>query len=416
MLVTICADGTALAPGFIYQGTTYDLQDTWLEDYDHSSAEAYFVASLKGWINKELGLSWLKKIFEASTRSKANNNKRLFIVDGHSSHLNMKFIDYCDAHAIILAILFSHSTHRLQPLNVTIFSFLATAYSNQIDSHIQSSQGFSRVTKRVFWSLFRNAWHSALTVSNIHAGFSATGIWPLDSSKVLRQFEIHTPSPSPSNTESRRKTPKSIRGIRRAIKAVRAEDPAPNALDDIIRAAEKLSITADIQAHKLKGLREALVDEKRRRKRGKAMDLFAKDKPGQAMFLSPDRIATIRARQEQLETEREQVRLAKEQEKKRKVIERELKAQEVRERKEARQAAAAEKRAAKIHAKETRIAQKQANQQLAYEQSIPHTPTKPIARLNKRKAGVDPPSMPPSLKTKIGRNGRGIALPTRFRN
>ena len=47
LLATICADGTALDPALIYQGDTYDLQDTWLEDYDHSSEEAYFAVSKK---------------------------------------------------------------------------------------------------------------------------------------------------------------------------------------------------------------------------------------------------------------------------------------------------------------------------------------------------------------------------------
>ena len=229
MLATICADGTALAPGLIYQGTTHDLQDTWLEDYDDSSEEAYFVASQKGWTDENLGLSWLGKIFEAPTRSKAGHSKRLFIVDGHSSHVNMKFIDYCDAHAIILAVLPPHLTHRLQPLDVAVFSPLATAYSNQIDALIQSSSGFNRATKRVFWSLFRNAWKSALVAPNINAGFSATGIWPFNPTKVLNQLEIKTPSPPLSDTEYHRKTPESVRGVRRAIKAVRAEDPHPNA-------------------------------------------------------------------------------------------------------------------------------------------------------------------------------------------
>ena len=41
----------------IYQGDTYDLQDIWLEDFDHSGKKAYFVVSKKGWINEELKFS-----------------------------------------------------------------------------------------------------------------------------------------------------------------------------------------------------------------------------------------------------------------------------------------------------------------------------------------------------------------------
>ena len=157
LLATICADGTALAPALIYQGDTYDLQDTWLEDYDHSSEEACFAVSKKGWTNEDLRPSWLSEPFEPATRSKAGYAKRLLIVDGHSSHVNKKFINYCDQIGILLAILPPHSTHRLQPLDIAIFSPLATAYSKQIDAFIQSSRGFGRITKRVFWSLFRNA-------------------------------------------------------------------------------------------------------------------------------------------------------------------------------------------------------------------------------------------------------------------
>ena len=89
LLVVICADGTVLMFALIYQGDTHDLQDTWLEDFDHSSEKAHFVVSKKNWTNEELGFSWLLMIFEPATRAKADNSRRILIVNGHSSHLNM---------------------------------------------------------------------------------------------------------------------------------------------------------------------------------------------------------------------------------------------------------------------------------------------------------------------------------------
>jgi DDE superfamily endonuclease len=118
LLATICA-------ALFYQGESHDLQDTWLEDYDSS---AYFAVSQKGWTNEELGLSWLLKLFEPIMRKKSGNATlptHLLIVDGHSSHVNTRFLNSCDVHGIILAILPPHSTHRLQPLEVGIFSPLA---------------------------------------------------------------------------------------------------------------------------------------------------------------------------------------------------------------------------------------------------------------------------------------------------
>ena len=172
--------------------------------------------------------------------------------------------------------------------------------------------------------LFREAWKSALTPSNICSGFSATGIWPLKPLKVLQQLQTKTPSPFSSDEELKRKTPKSVRGVRRAIKALRAEDPDLGAgIDLIIRATEKLVIQKDILEHENKGLRAALIGEKKRRKRGKNMGLSAKDEPGQAMFFSPGKIAAVRARQEKLEAQKEQEKLAKEAEKHRRAVEKE---------------------------------------------------------------------------------------------
>lgn len=47
-LATICADGSALPLALIYQRDLYDLQDSWLENYNSSSDEAYFAVSKKG--------------------------------------------------------------------------------------------------------------------------------------------------------------------------------------------------------------------------------------------------------------------------------------------------------------------------------------------------------------------------------
>ena len=302
LLAIICADGSALPPALIYQGDSSDLQDTWLEDYDCLSDEAYFAVSKKGWTNEELGLSWLSKLFEPITRKCSGNARRLLIVNGHLSHINMKFIEFCDNHGIILAILPPHSTHRLQPLDVGIFSPLSTAYSNQINQLIQSSQGFPRITKRSFWSMFRTAWKIALNFGNIRSAFAATAVYPLGPEKVLTQLEYKTPSPISSDSESRRKTPGSVRGVRRAVKAIRSEKTdIATGLDLIIRASEKLAIRNEILEYEVKGLRTALVGEKKRRKKGKPMGLFIKNEPGQAVFFSPAKIAAVQACQEELE-------------------------------------------------------------------------------------------------------------------
>ena len=73
----------------------------------------------------------------------------MFIVDDHLSHINMKFIPYCDQIGILLIILFLYFMHCLQFFDVVFFLYIIT-YSNQIDTLIQSSCGFMCIIKHVF--------------------------------------------------------------------------------------------------------------------------------------------------------------------------------------------------------------------------------------------------------------------------
>jgi DDE superfamily endonuclease len=97
-------------------------------------------------------------MFDRTIKEKTSSrDRRLLIVDGHSSHVNMPFINYADTNRILLAVFPPHSTHRLQPLDIGIFSPLATYYSQAINRLLLESQGLVRLTKPDFWPLFYEA-------------------------------------------------------------------------------------------------------------------------------------------------------------------------------------------------------------------------------------------------------------------
>ena len=54
LLVTIYIDGTILTFNLIYQENIHDLQDIWLEIFNHSKEETRFAVSKKNWTNDEL--------------------------------------------------------------------------------------------------------------------------------------------------------------------------------------------------------------------------------------------------------------------------------------------------------------------------------------------------------------------------
>jgi hypothetical protein len=85
---------------------------TWVDEVTTDS-QAHFTVSSNGWPNNTIGLVWLQKVFEQYTKPKRATQKRLLIVDEHSSHVNMEFVGWADQHSIILLILPPHTTHRL---------------------------------------------------------------------------------------------------------------------------------------------------------------------------------------------------------------------------------------------------------------------------------------------------------------
>ena len=146
LLACISADGTTLPPSLVYKGDSSSLQDTWLEDWTPEHT-VHFAATPNGWSCNALGLNWLQTVFEKYTGRKVGNRRRLLIVDGHSSHMNMAFIELCDQLRIILAILPPHFTHQLQPLDVSLFRPLATYYTNGLNDLLLSSLGLVSISK-----------------------------------------------------------------------------------------------------------------------------------------------------------------------------------------------------------------------------------------------------------------------------
>lgn len=68
---------------------------------------------------------------------RAGGNKRLLIIDGHTSHVAWEFFDFCLEHDIIPLCLPAYSTHLLQPLDVGLFGPLQGNYSRLLDDFIE---------------------------------------------------------------------------------------------------------------------------------------------------------------------------------------------------------------------------------------------------------------------------------------
>ena len=69
--------------------------------------------SINGWTTDEIGLKWLKQVFDPFSKSYSIGTKQLLILDSHSSRQTAEFDDFCKENAIICLCMPSHTSHLL---------------------------------------------------------------------------------------------------------------------------------------------------------------------------------------------------------------------------------------------------------------------------------------------------------------
>lgn len=373
-IAAICADGTALSPSLIYQATTGLIQDSWLQNFDPSKHYCFFASSPSGWTNDILGLEWLTKVFDRETKEKARRAWRLLILDGHGSHINMRFIEYCDRNRILLAVYPPHSTHTLQPLDVSLFRPLSQAYSIELANFMDDCQGFTSLSKRDFFRLFWRAWNTSFTTKNILSGFECTGLYPFNPERVICKFarkDIERPSSSSSTNTviSSRDWAKIEKLLRSVVSDI--YDKKAQRLSNTMHALSMENLLLQMQN---KNLKKSLVNEKGRRRRGKPLMLdFPTENEGGAIFYSPNKVQQARDRQQTKDISAEAQRQQRAEEKVRREATKADKERLVEERKATR-SLAREKRLQDLEAKRQKkiddAMAKQANQQLQSELGI----------------------------------------------
>ena len=94
-LACISTIGRQILLLLIYKGESGSLMSTWVDLVD-TDAQAHFTVSYNRWLNNAISLAWLKTVFERYTKLARITQKRLLIVDGHSSYVNMAFVDQAD--------------------------------------------------------------------------------------------------------------------------------------------------------------------------------------------------------------------------------------------------------------------------------------------------------------------------------
>ena len=119
----------------------------------------------------------------------------------------------------------AHTSHILQPLDVSCFSPLKKIYGSQIENKMRL--GINHITKEEFLPAFLTAHRQVMTAETITSGFRATGLIPFNPQTVLDKLSPiikATPSPRSSQTSWNPQTPKTLPQIKQQSQLVLSEN------------------------------------------------------------------------------------------------------------------------------------------------------------------------------------------------
>ncbi|EIM90550.1 DDE-domain-containing protein, partial [Stereum hirsutum FP-91666 SS1] len=169
VIVTICADGSSIAPAVIFKGLINILNIIRIS------------YSKKGWVDGKIGVQWIED-FDKKTKAKADGQYCLLLVDGHVSHYTCGFLKYAREHKIVVLCYPAPSTHVYQGLDIAVFSVLKRAWSDERDQFTCETGGV--VSKTNFLAIYGHAHLKALTKPTIISAFAKTGVWPFNSQVI----------------------------------------------------------------------------------------------------------------------------------------------------------------------------------------------------------------------------------------
>lgn len=182
LIECVSAVGKALDPLIIYKGKS--VQQQWFPVDLTPYKDWNFTATDNGWTTNATCLEWLKKVFIPQTTPSQSNEARLLILDGHGSHETTEFMIECFKHNIHLLFLPPHTSHILQPLDLSVFSPLKRSYRYYLNKLTSLSES-GIIGKQNFLSCYEKARKDSLTVRNILAGWKASGLWPQNRTKPI---------------------------------------------------------------------------------------------------------------------------------------------------------------------------------------------------------------------------------------
>nr|XP_047131617.1 uncharacterized protein LOC124810576 [Hydra vulgaris] len=170
MVIAVNAYGNSVPPMFLFPRKKFF--DHFIRDGPNGCIGA---SNGSGWMNEECFITYINHFIRHVKPSK--ESPVLLLLDNHQSHLSIQLITLCKDNGIVLLSFPPHCSHKLQPLDRSVFGPFKKCLANAQDSWIKSSPG-KTMSIYDLPGIAKIALQHSLTQQNISSGFRVAGILP----------------------------------------------------------------------------------------------------------------------------------------------------------------------------------------------------------------------------------------------
>ena len=134
-------------------------------------------ANPSGWMSAACFTEFIKHFIKHTKCSK--DRPAILILDNHNSHISIETIDLSKENGVTFLTLPPHCSHKLQPLDRSVYGPFKTFYNQAANVFMVSHPGKTIAIYDVA-ELVGKAEEQTLTPRTIRSGFAASGIWPFN--------------------------------------------------------------------------------------------------------------------------------------------------------------------------------------------------------------------------------------------
>ena len=133
MIGTINAIGNTVPPYFIFPRSHF-VKESMLAGVPVDSAGC---AAKSRWINKEILVKYLEHFIQFTKCS--TENPVLLIMENHASHIFLTALLMGRKRGILVVTIYPHTSHKLQPLNCTVYGLFKRYYNLALDNWMKEN-------------------------------------------------------------------------------------------------------------------------------------------------------------------------------------------------------------------------------------------------------------------------------------